>query len=159
MKNHWPLLVLIISVVLINVGFGFFIHHLIPSWNDSGVFGDTFGAINSLFSGLAFAGLLYTIILQSRELKLQRDELSLTREQLASSAASQKEQAAYTLLATQINAAISKQEIFANYCLNGKQFPGFETALPGDMRTHLSLLLKKTEKLVEEAGKKTNITA
>lgn len=158
MKDHWPLPALIISVVLINVGFGFVIHHLMPKWSESGVFGDTFGAINSLFSGLAFAGLLYTILLQSRELKLQREELALTRKQLTSSAASQKEQATYTLLAAQISAAISKQEIYANYYLNGKRFPGHEGSSIGEINTHLSFLLKKTDKLIEEASKKTNTT-
>lgn len=156
MKEHWPLSLLIVSVILINIGFGFAVHYFIPVWNESGVFGDTFGAINSLFSGLAFAGLLYTILLQSRELKLQREELALTREQLTSSAASQKEQAAYTLLAAQISAAISKQEIFANYCLNQKAFPGHEDSNIGEMRNHLSKLLAETDKLVEESAKKAS---
>lgn len=44
-----------------------------------GEFGDKFGVINSLFSGLAFAGIIITILLQSRELKLQREELEETR--------------------------------------------------------------------------------
>jgi hypothetical protein len=129
-----------------------------PNWSESGVFGDTFGAINSLFSGLAFAGLLYTILLQSRELKLQRDELALTREQLTSSAASQKEQATYALLAAQISAAVSKQEIYANYYLAGRRFPGDEGSSPAEINIDLSLLVKKTDKLIEEASKKTNAT-
>ncbi len=50
--------------------------------NDNrGVFGDMFGVVNSLFSGLAFAGIIITIFLQSRELKLQREELTETREE------------------------------------------------------------------------------
>jgi hypothetical protein len=36
---------------------------------DSGQFGDTFGAINALFSGLAFAGVIYTLRLQQREIE------------------------------------------------------------------------------------------
>lgn len=44
-----------------------------------GVFGDKFGAINALFSGLAFAGIIFTIFLQKRELALQREELAETR--------------------------------------------------------------------------------
>jgi hypothetical protein len=46
---------------------------------ERGVFGDKFGAINSLFSGLAFAGIIFTIFLQKRELRLQREELTETR--------------------------------------------------------------------------------
>lgn len=49
---------------------------------DRGTFGDMFGAINSLFSGLAFASIVYTILLQRQELSLQRHELQLTRLEL-----------------------------------------------------------------------------
>jgi len=48
----------------------------------SGTFGDMFGVVNALFSGLAFAGLIYTILLQREELKAQRQELQLNREEL-----------------------------------------------------------------------------
>lgn len=46
---------------------------------DRGTFGDMFGSINSLFSGLALAGIILTILLQRQELKLQRKELADTR--------------------------------------------------------------------------------
>jgi hypothetical protein len=47
-----------------------------------GAFGDMFGAVNALFSGLAFAGVVYAILLQRNELELQRQELSDTRTEL-----------------------------------------------------------------------------
>lgn len=47
--------------------------------NDRGTIGDMFGSINSLFSGLALAGIILTILLQRKELKLQRKELADTR--------------------------------------------------------------------------------
>lgn len=53
------------------------------SINKSGVFGDSFGLLTSLFSGLAFAGLIITILMQKEELGLQREELSLTRSELS----------------------------------------------------------------------------
>lgn len=46
-------------------------------------FGDLFGFANALFAGLAFTALIYAVLLQSRELALQRHELSASREQLA----------------------------------------------------------------------------
>lgn len=49
---------------------------------DRGTFGDMFGAVNALFSGLAFASIVYTILLQRQELVLQRRELELTRGEL-----------------------------------------------------------------------------
>lgn len=55
-----------------------------------GQFGDMFGAVNSLFTGLAFAGIILTILLQREELVLQRQELGLTRDQLARSAEAQE---------------------------------------------------------------------
>src|SRR5688572_12539876 len=51
-------------------------------WPERGQFGDMFGAVNALFSGLAFAGIIITIMLQSQELGLQRVELQLTRNEL-----------------------------------------------------------------------------
>lgn len=51
--------------------------------SNAGVFGDSFGVLTSLFSGLAFSGIIITILLQKDELKLQRKELKLTRGELA----------------------------------------------------------------------------
>lgn len=48
----------------------------IDSSTDQGTFGDKFGAVNALFSGLAFAGLIATLLYQREELKLQRKELN-----------------------------------------------------------------------------------
>ncbi len=45
-------------------------------------FGDRFEAVNALFAGLAFAGVIFTIILQWRELGLQRQELKDTRTEI-----------------------------------------------------------------------------
>ncbi|GAA5097746.1 hypothetical protein GCM10023210_33090 [Chryseobacterium ginsengisoli] len=44
--------------------------------------GDSFGAINSLFSGLALAGIILTILMQKKELEYQRKELELTRDEM-----------------------------------------------------------------------------
>lgn len=50
--------------------------------SNQGTFGDMFGAVNALFSGLAFAGLIITLLYQREELKLQREELQETRKEL-----------------------------------------------------------------------------
>lgn len=41
----------------------------------AGQFGDSFGVVTCLFSGLAFSGVLITLLLQRDELKLQRKEI------------------------------------------------------------------------------------
>lgn len=48
-----------------------------------GMFGDYFGALNTLFAGLAFAGLIVTISQQSQDLKATREEIRLASEQYA----------------------------------------------------------------------------
>lgn len=48
----------------------------------SGTFGDSFGALNALFTGFGFMGLLITIFLQREDLKLTREELSETRQEI-----------------------------------------------------------------------------
>lgn len=44
-----------------------------------GQFGDMFGAINALFSGWAFLGVIIAIILQRQELEMQRQEIKESR--------------------------------------------------------------------------------
>ncbi len=48
----------------------------------SGTFGDSYGALNTLFAGLAFAGIIISIVLQSQELRETREELRGQKEQL-----------------------------------------------------------------------------
>ena len=69
-----------------------------------GTFGDMFGSVNALFSGLAFAGVIIAIFLQGQELivqhaqlKFTQDELKLTRLELERAAKAQE--ASSTLMA------------------------------------------------------------
>ena len=39
-----------------------------------GVFGDSFGSVNALFTGLAFTGVVFSILLQQRQIRLQRED-------------------------------------------------------------------------------------
>jgi len=68
----------LLCLLLMSVGF----YWDSEPWAHRGQFGDMFGAINALFSGFAFGGIILTILLQRQELKLQRKELSLTRQEL-----------------------------------------------------------------------------
>lgn len=54
----------------------------VNDWPTSGQFGDSFGAVNALFSGLAFAGIIVALYLQMEELRLQRKELKETKDAL-----------------------------------------------------------------------------
>ena len=47
----------------------------LPTKFRDGVFGDSFGSLNALFSGMAFSGLVVTLFMQRKELALQRSDL------------------------------------------------------------------------------------
>lgn len=59
-------------IFLIYLAIVLFARSEIESW---GQFGDSFGALTSLFNALAFAALVATVVLQSRELKESREQL------------------------------------------------------------------------------------
>jgi len=68
--------------------------------DDPGPFGDMFGAVNALFSGLAFAGIIVAILMQQEELKIQRKELTQSRY-------AQEGQVKALLIAAQLDANIA----------------------------------------------------
>lgn len=74
-----PLMYLCLLVAAVWFGSGVVIYFGYPDWVTRGTVGDTFGAVNALFSGLALAGVVYAIILQRKELYLQRLELKMNR--------------------------------------------------------------------------------
>jgi hypothetical protein len=74
-------ILLTIAVIVIWAISGYVIYHFVGP--ERGIFGDMFGAVNALFSGLAFVGFLYTILLQRADLKLQKHEHDLSRAEMA----------------------------------------------------------------------------
>nr|WP_297911130.1 hypothetical protein [uncultured Allomuricauda sp.] len=81
---------LLILVVFIWGLSAILILYFFDSWDQRGTFGDLFGAVNALFSGMAFAGLIYTIILQKQDINLQRQEIAANRLELKKSAKAQQ---------------------------------------------------------------------
>lgn len=65
--------------VLIIMAIGALISFVFSKSNE---FGDSFGWVNALFSGLAFAGLIVTLKMQRESIELQTKELSDTREEM-----------------------------------------------------------------------------
>ena len=80
-EKIWPLLLLMAGVILLWLCSWWYVDSVTTQLTDRGTFGDKFGFVNSLFSGLALAGIIYSIILQKRELALQRLELKETRKE------------------------------------------------------------------------------
>jgi len=76
----WIIFVGVLFVIAFWVGSGLFVCDLYPEVEKAGQFGDMFGFINSLFSGLAMAGVLITIWFQREEMKQQRKEMARQQE-------------------------------------------------------------------------------
>lgn len=86
----------------------------------AGVFGDSFGVLTSLFSGLAFSGMIITILLQKEELVLQREELKENRKEFAKGAEAQERNAQLSALSALL--AEYKSQISINQSALEKQY-------------------------------------
>ena len=74
------LVIAIVIIGLVSWGFERALTKYVTDPQERGLFGDMFGALNTAFSGLAFAGVIYAIILQRTELGYQREELRRSAE-------------------------------------------------------------------------------
>jgi Putative phage abortive infection protein len=81
-KLGWGWLVFFLSIVAL-LWFLTLVHSLlwIATPQDRAYFGEMFGSVNALFSGLAFATIIFTLFLHKHVLELQRQELRDSREQ------------------------------------------------------------------------------
>jgi hypothetical protein len=114
------LILISVIVITVQVIVGYLVYLKFSNWNERADFGEMFGAVNTLFSGLAFAGVIYAVFLQRRELELQRYELEMTREELRRSAEAQEKsekalsvQAEMLILTSKLNALNSVVESYS----------------------------------------------
>jgi hypothetical protein len=122
--------ILVKLIVLVIVIWGIsaaLIMMVLPEWSDRGTFGDLFGAVNALFSALAFAALIYTIILQREEIKQNRNEIVLNRKELQKSSRLQqksqevlKQQVEQMNLSAKMNAMRTLVDYYNNQISNPK---------------------------------------
>lgn len=78
LKNFLALLVLFL--VMATLYAANFIYGINLSQSERGIFGDMFGAVNALFSGLACVGIGYAIFLQRQEISLLRLDADRSRD-------------------------------------------------------------------------------
>ncbi|MDY6371733.1 MAG: putative phage abortive infection protein [Bacteroidales bacterium] len=76
----WVAVCIVIIVCVAYFLFFYFVVHV--NMEKRGQFGDMFGFIGALFSGLAFAGLIVTMLQQREDLQNQKDEIKLQRQDL-----------------------------------------------------------------------------
>jgi len=111
------LLTAVASIVGVQALGGLVIYFSLSAWETRGQFGDMFGVVNTLFSGFAFAGVIYAILLQREDLALQREELKLTRQELRRSAEAQEK--SERALSAQASASTQSARLSAiNYLLD-----------------------------------------
>jgi len=94
------LVLTVLAVLALQGAVGFGIYVSFSNWADRDAFAGMFVFGESLFTGLAFAGVIYTILLQRQELSLQREQIILTRVELQRSAQAQQQSARLSAVAT-----------------------------------------------------------
>jgi len=72
--------IIVTGVIFVILAWGFFAAQYLGAFvggniEQAGQWGDTFGAINALFGGLAFSGVLATLLIQQRELTKQQEQI------------------------------------------------------------------------------------
>lgn len=89
--THWLFIAILLPLMIFLVWFNYpsFIWYLqgsspVTEYAEIGVFGDMYGALNTLFSGLAFSAVVVTLLLQKRQLAVSQLELKMTRDEMAS---------------------------------------------------------------------------
>lgn len=121
-KNLWWVVIgggsIILFVILLWLLYPFALNWLSTKWPDFhlvqtgttfGTFGDTYGALNTLFSGLAFAILILSLFLQGKELQAQRKELEAQRLEIRESNAIARQQGIITSQQSQLIAQQIKE--------------------------------------------------
>lgn len=84
----------VLAAVALWIGWAVLVSEVGIGLKEGASWGDGFGGINALFSGLGLAGVAATLYLQSRELRLQLDELTAQRREVALQRKAVEEQAA-----------------------------------------------------------------
>lgn len=101
-KLHNVATFFLLTVVIIYFIFTLYLYLFVEDWGVSGTFGDSFGVLNALFSGLALAGVIYTLNLQVRTFELQRKDSAFSIMPLLVVEPANKQRHGYKLIVTNI---------------------------------------------------------
>lgn len=145
-----------VGVVLLWFFNGFIYPLMVKSVEFRALTGDSFGSVNALFSGLAFAGLIYTIFMQREELALQRTELAMQREQMRETKDEIAKQA--IMQEAQVKAMIAQIEVTAlqteisalQFSINPNKEGSSKAMVINDIRMLGHDISKQARNLVEE---------
>lgn len=82
-KNYLSkFIVICVFLIILVIIYTIILNCKIANATERGTFGDSFGALNTLFSGLALGGIIISIIMQQNEMQEQRIEMEMQREEM-----------------------------------------------------------------------------
>ncbi len=116
-----------------------------------GQFGDAFGTVNALFSGLALLGVVYAILLQREDLELQRKDLRASIKAQEDAALAQANQARIAAMTAALSAKQYISESLAEAAKLGSgvtKIKGRELGL-ADVVEHYKKQMLKIDSLLE----------
>jgi hypothetical protein len=143
---------LLLSVFSLQSCLAFLVFFYIPDWQTRGQFGDMFGTINSIFSGLNFSGLLYTLLLQREALALQQSDFNLTREELRRTAQAQENSEVLSKIhvenAKRAAELAAVSVLLSHYRQEISKFGGYTYSDDNPLKSYLEQLKKKEQQLL-----------
>lgn len=97
--SKWIIFGLVCLCVLVFQGLTFVVVTAsVSEWQVRGQLGDLFGITNSLFSGMAFAGVIFTMLLQQDQITNQQEEATQERDEARRSLETQAQANSLTVL-------------------------------------------------------------
>ncbi len=135
---------------LLVTGIWFTVFIILWTYQDLGVagFGDAFGALNTLFSGLAFIGVIIAILIQQnglnihrQELQLQKKELQETKEALIETAAAQAKQVSNQITTAKLQGLSALLDSYVQSTPRSKSELDKRTNIISQTQDEISLLL------------------
>lgn len=83
----------ILAIILLQVIYGYVVYFSVPV-TERGAFGEMFGAMNTLFSGFALLAVIYTILIQQKDLEQKSKDIENMYKALSRVSAAQEESTA-----------------------------------------------------------------
>jgi len=123
-------------------------------WPQRGQFGDMFGALNTLFSGMALAGVVATLLMQRHDLKLQEKAMADAR-------AASREQTDIALQTALLQALATNIEVWRGLRIEPGIDPETKTQLikqENDMVIQLTHLRERLDARLKKTAAKSDTT-
>lgn len=75
------IVIAVLLTILIFIAYFLIVGNQLSDWGQRGQFGDMFGTLNSFFTALAFAGVVYTVLQQNEMIKQNSNQLDHNKEE------------------------------------------------------------------------------